>query len=89
MTRRKRGRDKPRGRRRNRKKDLPQLNTQATWKIGQPRTEIQLEHRPESTPWEQRVKPFPESRALEDILGLYVMEVKHHLRGKKELEAEA
>ena len=86
MTRRKRGRDKPRGRRRNRKKILPVLNIRAARKIGRHSAEVGLEPRHEPPRWDQRHEPFPEERALEDVLGLYIVEGKHYLRGKRKHE---
>ena len=81
MPRRKRGRDKPRGRRRDRSQDLPRLNVRATRRIGQSRTEVKHDPRGVEPPrWEQRREPFPENRALEDVLALHVMEGKRHIR---------
>lgn len=83
MPRRKRGRAKPRGRRRDRSKDLPVLNIRAASKIGQPSAEVKPESRPESSRWRQGREPFPEDRTLEDVLGLYVMEGRHLVEKKK------
>jgi len=88
MPRRKRGRDKPQGRRRNRKNQgLFVLNTQAAWKIGEPKPNFKPDplvdceqHR------EQRRAPYPEGRALEDVLVLDIIEGRHYLRGKKGVE---
>ena len=87
MPRRKRGRDKPRGRRRDRSQDLPRLNIRATRRIGQTRKEVTHDPRRAASPrWEQRREPFPEGRALEDIIVLDVIEGRHYLRVKRELE---
>ena len=88
MPRRKRGRDKPRGRSRNRKHDHPRLNTRATWMISQPKPEVQYETLTGPPRWEQRREPFPEDRALEDVLGMYIVEGKRNLEGTKEKEVD-
>jgi len=87
MPRRKRGRDKPRGKRRNRSKDLPRLNIRAALRRDEPRSNIR--HDPlteEADRWKRRNRPASEGRTIEDILGLNVMEGKPPFREKRELK---
>lgn len=66
--RRKKGRDKPRGKKRHRKQaDLPKLNVkpyQGPKKTYVPRAYIE---------WSQQIPPFAPKRTLEDIIGLSVL----------------
>ncbi|KKN05105.1 hypothetical protein LCGC14_1090600 [marine sediment metagenome] len=69
MPRRKKGRDKAQGERRNRpKSDAFTLNTRAFTGV-----KTQREAKPERRPWRQERPPHQE-RTIEDIIGLEVME---------------